>query len=281
MHKKAILSLLAAAAVASPALAFPTPWYQNDLDDLASATALGGSALGTAPNFAPSLYGNKFQSTGDSRLFWSTAQTQAIFTGWDDSAGITIDAIISGFGPNVTRDSGIWSVGHRNPDKFLVTAVQNDRLRINIRNAAGFPDGGNTRTLETANLNFQAHIDYRVTVRQHTSNGNGGDLLVYLESLNDGGAQYPAGTLVGTLDLISTYAFNFPLTAGSGPALGMSIGNRHPFGTAATILQNGEAIDQVRIYNGNYHPSEIAIPEPASLLLVAAGGLLVSRRRRA
>lgn len=273
------------------ALAAPVPFWQTTLDDVASSTVDGGQLLGTAPNFpAGSMVGsystgNKFQSTGDSRLFWPTAAVQSIFTGWDDSAGITVDAIISGFGPGVTRDSGVWSVGHRNPDKFFIIAVQSigsdNRLRINIRNHTGFPDGGNTRTLETAPLGLQADVDYRVTVRQHISNGNGGDLEVYLESLNDGGTQYAPGTLVGTLDLAGNYVFNFPLTAGSGPALGMSIGNRHPFGSANTILKNGEAIDEVRVYNGNYLPSEIPIPEPATwaLLTLAAGALLRRSRR--
>lgn len=278
MQTKPILGLLTGMALTSSLLAAPVPVYQNDLDDLASATALGGQALGSAPVFVPSEYGNKFQSTGDSRLFWNTAATQAIFAGWDDSAGITVDALISGFGPGVARDSGIWSVGHRNNDNFFIIAVRDDTLRINIRNDSG-TDAGNTRNLQTGDLGLVASTTYRVTVRQHSSNGDGGDLLVYLESLTDGGAQYPPGTLVGTLDLVAGYTFNFPLEAGSGPALGMSIGNRHPFGDATTILKNGEAIDQVRVYNGNYHPSELIIPEPSALLL-AAGGLVLLRRRR-
>lgn len=278
MQIRCLMGWLAGAALTSSVVAAPVPVYQNDLDDLASATALGGQALGSAPTFPPSEYGNKFQSTGDSRLFWSTAETQAIFTGWDDTAGITMDALISGFGPGITRDSGIWSVGHRNNDNFFIAAVQNDTLRINIRNDSGV-DAGNTRTVQTGNLGLVASTTYRVTIQQHASNGNGGDMLVYLESLTDGGAQYAPGTLVGTLDLAAGYNFNFPLEAGSGPALGMSIGNRHPFGSATTILKDGEAIDQVRIYNGNHHPSELAIPEPSALLL-AAGGLVLLRRRR-
>jgi hypothetical protein len=140
-------------------------------------------------------------------------------------------------------------------------------------------DSGATRTVQTGNLGLIGSTTYRVTIRQHLSNGDGGDLEVYLESITDGGAQYAPGTLVGTLNLVSDYVFDFPLEDGSGPALGMSIGNRHPFGSATTILKDGEAIDEVRIYNGNYLPSEISIPEPATLALLAIGGLMLARRR--
>lgn len=281
MKKASVLLWFSAGMVsASAAFGLPTPVYHNTLDDLGAATALNGQAFGSAPAFPAGTYGNKLQSTGDSRLFWDATATKAIFDGWDDAAGITVDALISGFGPGVTRDSGIWSVGHRTPDNFFVAAVQNDTLRINVRNDSPNVDSATTRTVQTASLGLLAETTYRVTIRQHVSNGNGGNLEVYLESITDNGAQYAAGTLVGTLDLAANYVFNFPLENGSGPALGMSIGNRHPFGSATTILKNGESIDEVRIFNGNYLPSEIPIPEPATLALLTAGGMLLARRRR-
>lgn len=268
-------------SLGSPVLALPVPIWHNTLDDLAASTKDGGVAEGAAPSFIPGVVVspmttiNRWQSTADgedavtggSRLFWNTAAVKAIFAGWTDANGITVDLYFSGFGPGVTRDSGLWSVGHRGADNFLIIAIRDDTIRINIRNDSG-PDAGGTRTLQTANLGLVAATTYRLTVRQHVGNGNGGDLEVYLDDV--GGNQYSNAAPLATLDLVANYAFNFPLETGSGPALGMSIGNRHPFpgsGSGGSVLNAGEAVDEVRVFNGNFTPAMLDVGgEPVAII---------------
>lgn len=239
----------------------PTPIWHNTLDDLASSTINGGQVYGSTPTFPtgqvarPLTTAGKLQSTGDSRLFWGTTEVQSIFAGWDDANGITVDLYFSGFGPGVDRDSGLWSVGHRRSDNFFIIAVRDDTLRINVRNDGGGPDRNTTHTIQTSSLGLIAGETYRLTVRQHVTLGNGGDMEVYLDDL--GADVYSNETPLVVLDLPTGYYFDFPLEAGSGPALGMSIGNRHPFATASTILRGGEAIDEVRIFNGSFTPAQL------------------------
>ena len=248
------------------ALGQPVPVWHNKLDDMASSTTDGGQVYGSSPTFPPGIVSpplttvNKLQSTGDSRLFWGTSQVQNIFGSWNDADGITVDLYFSGFGPGVDRDSGLWSVGHRVSDNFFIIAVRDDTLRINVRNDSDSPDSGTTHTIQTGNLGLIAGETYRLTVRQHTSLGNDGDLEVYLDDL--GGNAYSNDTPLGVKDLPTGYYFNFPLETGSGPALGMSIGNRHPFATSSTVLKNGEAIDEIRIFNGNFTPAELDFTGP-------------------
>ena len=62
----------------------------------------------------------------------------------------------------------------------------------------------------------------------------------------------------------------------------MHVGDKYPhFGASGFELTNGDAVDNIRVYNGVYLPSELGtIPEPTSLLLMAVGvwGLLCRRR---
>lgn len=249
------------------------PVWHNTLEDLTASTIDSGQALGSAPSFQPGIVSpplttvykwvstasGEDAATGGSRVFWGTTAVQTIFAGWTDANGITVDLYFSGFGPGVTRDSGLWSVGHRNSDDFLIIAVRNDTLRVNIRNDRG-PDAGATRTIQTGNLGLIASETYRVTVRQHVTNGDGGDIEVYLDDL--GGSIYSNATPIATLNLVSNYVFHFPLEAGSGPALGMTIGDRHPFTSSdngGTVLNAGEAVDEVRVFNGNYTPAELDV----------------------
>ena len=274
--------LFMVAVLTMPMLTFgQTPVWHNTLEDVASSTIDGGVLEGSAPVFAPGVVSppratvNKFQSTGDSRLFWGTTEVQTIFAGWNDTNGITVDLYFSGInGSTHSDDSGLWSVGHRGPDQALTIVVRDDTLRLSI----GSPGSGPSSILQSADLNLQAAETYRVTVRQHATVGNGGDLEVYLDDL--GGAVYSNAAPLLTKDLPDAYNFGFPLDAGGGPALGMNIGSRHPYDSASTRLQNGEAVDEVRVFNGNWTPAQLDIPEPASLLLMAGGAVALVRRPR-
>jgi hypothetical protein len=265
----------------------PVPLWHNTLEDNASSTIDGGVLQGSAPVYTPGIVTpplttvNKFESTGSSNVFWGTTQVQNIFTGWSDPDGVTVDLYFSGIdGSTHSGDSGLWSVGHRVNDNFLLIGVRDDSIRINFRNDSG-PDAGNTRSFQTGNLNLDPDETYRLTLRQHSSLGDGGDVELYLDDL--GGAVYSnaAPILIGDLQDSPPYVWNFPLEAGSGPALGMSIGDRHPFAGADTSLRDGEAVDEVRIFNASYSPADLDIPEPATALLLALTLPLLARRRRA
>jgi hypothetical protein len=168
-------------------------------------------------------------------------------------------------------------------DNFLILVARDDEFRFNIRDEGHAGDiGGGTHTILTQGIDLNPGTTYRLTVRQHSSLGNGGDLEIFLESISDGGAQYPGTDLpVGTADL-PVGDFDFPsYDGGSGEPLAMRVGDKYPhFGGSGFELRNGDVIDNVRVFNGVYLPSELGtIPEPCTLLLLAAGALPLFRRR--
>ena len=265
----------------------PVPDWHNTLEDNAASTIDGGVLQGSAPVYTPGIVScplttvNKFESTGSSNVFWGTTEVQNIFTGWSDPDGVTVDLYFSGInGSTHSGDSGLWSVGHRADDNFLLIGVRDDYLRINFRNDTDGPDSNTTYSFGTADLGLDPDETYRVTVRQHSSLASG--VEVYLDDL--GGNVYstasPLPITHGNAPP-SGYWWNFPLEQGGDPDLGMSIGDRHPFPGPDTSLGDGEAVDEVRIFNGNYSPADLDIPEPATALLLALTLPLLARRRRA
>ncbi len=277
------------------------------------------------PSFVPGAVGNKFRTadrtTGIDNdrastaawLTWGSAEVQSIFGTnaapiYKDADGITIDLYFSGIGagqpptgqtPNT--DIGLWGVGHRGADNFILLGVQNNALRLNLRNDNSPPGQQATSTTfnwVTANNLLIAAQTYRVTVRQH-KDLNGGFPEIYLDDLDDSISNvYDGPTLVpwtisgGTLP--ANYQFNFPLENSSGgsppQALAMTIGSRYPVHLPAgqpvangnSEIYNGMAIDDVKIYNGAYTPAQIdyVVPEPSSLCLLALGLLVPSLARR-
>jgi hypothetical protein len=288
MYKKLIcsFSLVLLLSLVSSVSATPVPVFHSTLNDAASVTGTGGVISGGGifvPTSVPAGSIAKFQSTGNSTANWDTTETDNIFAGWDKTQGITVDLYFSGIGEAV-GDVGLWSVGKRQGgDNFLILVARDDEFRFNIRDEGGTGDiGGGTHTILTQGVDLSPGTTYRLTVRQHSSLGNGGDLDIFLESIGDGGVQYPGTDLpVRTLDL-PVGDFDFPsYDGGTGEPLGMRVGDKYPhFGGSGFELRNGDSIDNVRVFNGVYLPSEIGtIPEPCTLLLLAVGAFPLLRRR--
>lgn len=288
MYKKLIcsFSVVVLLSLAGGVNAAPVPVFHSTLNDTASVTSTGGVVIGGAfvPAAVPPGSVAKFQSTGGSTANWGTTETDTIFSGWDKTRGITVDLYFSGIG-EAAGDVGLWSVGKRQGgDNFLILVARDDEFRFNIRDEGGAGDiGGGTHTILTSGVDLNPAITYRLTVRQHSSLGNGGDLEIFLESVSDAGAQYPgADSPIRTLDLPAGN-FDFPsYDGGSGEPLGMRVGDKYPhFGGSGFELRDGDAVDNVRVFNGVYLPSELGtIPEPCTLLLLSAGALPLVRRRR-
>ena len=282
------LSAILLLCLVSSVVGQPVPVFHSTLNDAASVTDTGGVIAGGGvfvPTTVPAGSIAKFQSTGNSTVNWDTTETDNIFAGWDKTQGITVDLYFLGIG-EAAGDVGLWSVGKRQGgDNFLILVARDDELRFNIRDEGGTGDiGGGTHTILTSGVDLNPVTTYRLTVRQHSSLGNGGDLEIFLESISDSGAQYPATDLhIRTLDLPAG-DFDFPSYDGGSPAepLAMRVGDKYPhFGGSGFELRNGDSIDNVRVFNGIYLPSELgAIPEPCTLLPLAAGTFALFRRRR-
>jgi len=293
IRRFAIVGVLTVVAGASSVLGVPVPVWHTTLNDEASVTSTGGTLV-NGPQFVPTAYPagsvNKFQSTGSSTAQWDADTTAAIFAGWDKTKGITVDMYFSGIGDGSGNngDVGLWSVGKRyGGDNFLILVARGDEFRFNIRDEGGAGDiGGSTHNILTNDINLNPSITYRLTVRQHSSLGDGADFQIFLQSISDGGAQYPATDVpVWTHNIPGTGNFRFPVWEDpslSGEPLRMHVGDKYPhFGGSGFELENGDAVDNIRVYNGVFLPSELGtIPEPTTLALLAVGSLMLVRRRR-
>lgn len=293
MYKKFVLLFLFVGVLtfAGTVNANVLPVFHTTLNDAASVTSTGGVITGGGAFVSTSVPAGsvaKFQSTGNSTANWGSTETANIFAGWDKTLGITVDLYFSGIGEGGTGsngDVGLWSVGKRQGgDNFLILVARNDELRFNIRDEGGAGDiGGSTHTILTTGVDLNPATTYRLTVRQHANLGASGDLQIFLESISDGGAQYAAtDTPIRSLSLTGGN-FRFPIDdTGSGEPLEMRVGDKYPhFGGSGFELESGDSIDNVRIFNGVYLPSELGtIPEPCTLLLLGAGAVGLLRRRR-
>ncbi len=283
MRPRTLLSIATVLATACVTLG-QTPVFSTTLNDLASITATGGvnnNGGVFVPTSFPAFSVNKYQSTGNSTASWGRTQTQAIFAGWDNSQGITVDLYFSGIGEGGVGsdgDVGLWSVGKRlGGDNFLILVARVDEFRFNIRDTGGAGNiGGGTHTILTTGVDLNPATTYRLTVRQHSSLGTNGDLQIFLESISDGGAQYPANQPPIRSLTLTGGNFGFPVDVGAGTdALGMRIGDKYPlFGGSGFQLENGDAVDEVRVYNGSFTPAQLdagGLPTPVISADVTSG----------
>jgi hypothetical protein len=149
-------------------------------------------------------------------------------------------------------------------DGFFILSVRDGSLRFPFRDSyTNYSESPHLTNVPLAN-----DVTYRLTVRQYDT-----DFEVYL----DGGAYSNNAPVYVDNTWNETIAFPQFNDGGGGGGREMAVGNRAIFGG---LLQSGEWVDNVRVFNGYYTPTEIgAIPEPCSLLLLSVGALPLLRRK--
>lgn len=228
------------------------PKFHTTLDDTASITVTNGTEQGSAPSYVAGAIGNAFQSTGTSYARWTDARVGTIFSGWNNSSGVTVDLYFRGdHWSTHTGDSGLWSIVRRSSDAFIIVSVRAGKLRLLFNNNTGNTtqwkytfDGGLTPGEIAPDLPLADNTTYRLTMRQLN-----GAFELYL----NGGAYSNAAPVFTASNLPAGYTWNMVPSGGS-PAREMNVGNRGAFGGT---LQAGEWVDNVRVFNGYFSPANI------------------------
>lgn len=259
--------------LAVPAAVFgtPVPVWHNTLESDSTSTVDGGVIKNPPSTYIAGADGNAFAGNSSVHVAWNNAALVSIFDSvWNNTLGTTIDLYFSGnHWDTHAGDSGLWSVWDRGGgnDGHMIVSVQNGKLRFPWRDS--YSNATTTHLLSSVPL--ANNVTYRLTVRQF-----GTAFQVYL----NGGA-YSNSSPVYTGTQAATVSFPAPNT-GTTTSLGreMTVGHRTRF-TTSGLLQSGEWVDNIRVFNGYYTPDEIgAIPEPASFLLLALGSVAMLRRSR-
>ena len=247
-----------------------TPVWTNTLENDATSTVDGGAIVNPPSSYVPGSHGNAFAGNGSVYASWDNADVATIFDGvWDNDAGSTVDLSFRGdHWDTHSGDSGLWSVVDRldGPDGYYIVSVRDGSLRFPYKDSyTNYSEAPHLTGVTLAN-----DTTYRLTVRQLDNN-----FEVYL----DGGA-YSNGSPVYS-DNTWDETIAFPQENGGSGSSGrqMNVGNRSSF--FGGMLQSGEWVDSIRVYNGYHTPAEIGvIPEPCSLLLLSIGALPLLRRKR-
>jgi len=246
----------------------PTPVWSSTLDDDLSITGTGGAIVNPPSTYVPGAFGDAFAGNSSVYGAWDNATVAGIFDGvWNNAAGSTIDLYFSGnHWSTHSGDSGLFAIVDRfgstssppdSYDGFYILSVRDGVLRLPYRNS-----GNNQTVTFTGPGRLTDNQMYHLTVRQKDT-----ALDVYLN-----------GALYGSVATASTYDFPWFNNGATGGGRQMTVANRSLFGG---ILQAGEWVDQVSVYNGFYTPAEL-IPEPTSLALLGLGfGCVALLRRKA
>jgi hypothetical protein len=271
-HGKRIVQWVALAALLAwpaTALAVPLPVWSNTLESDATSTVDGGEIVNSPSTYVPGAVGNAFAGNGDVYASWDNADVAAIFdTAWDNSLGSTIDLYFQGdHWDNHSGDSGLWTVVDRlggDPDGYYILSVRDGSLRFPYRDSYS----GNAVAYHLTGVALANDTTYQLTVRQFDN-----DFEVYL----DGGAYSNAAPIFTSNDPVGTISFPEFNDGSHSGGRAMTVGTRAIFGGT---LQSGEWVDQINVYNGYHTPAELAIPEPASVSLLAVAFLPLLCRRR-
>jgi len=222
-------------------------WY-NSCNNDAELLKDGGTMSSGFPWYATGVSGDAYAGDGFVYAQWDNILVSNVFNhlprAWDDTAGSTIDLYFRGdHWSTHVGDSGLFAIVDRYSgyDGFYILSVRDGVLRIPYRNSAN-----NENTTFTGASRLTDNTTYRLTVRQNDT-----ALEVYLD-----------GVLYGSTLTASTYVFP-QWNTGSGTTISggrkMLIGSRgDPFFTG--ILQAGEWVDEIAVYNGYYLPSELPLP---------------------
>jgi len=229
---------------AGTAAADPTPIWENTLEDDSTSTIDGGSIVSGPSSYVTGAYGKAFAGNGSVYANWGNTDVENIFGSWNDSNGSTVDLYFRGdHWDTHSGDSGFWSVTDRyvGNDGYIMVSVRDGSLRFPMKDSyTGYGNNPHLTGVALAN-----NITYRLTMRQHSTN-----FEVYL----DGGA-YSNDTPVYTTTFSQT--ISFPEYNSGSPGRDMAVGDRAIFGG---LLQSGEWVDEIRVYNGYYTPAEIGTP---------------------
>lgn len=229
-------------AVAQEAL---VPVWHSTLDDEASITADGGEVVSGPANFVPGAINYAFAGNGSVYASWDNTDVAGIFDNvWDNDAGSTVDLYFRGnHWDTHSGDSGLWSVVDRysGNDGYFITSVRGGSLRFPYKDSfTGYSEAPHLTSIALEN-----DVIYRLTVRQYDTS-----FEVYL----DGGIYSNDSPIYADYTWDETICFP---QYNTGPPGGreMNVGNRSSFFEGR--LQNGEWVDNVRVYNGYYTPAEL------------------------
>ncbi len=213
--------------------------WHGRLDDAESIASDGGEIVNGPASFVAGVEGNAFAGNGSAYVSWDDGDVGDIFAGWDNDSGVTVDLYFRGNHWNShSGHSGLWSIVRRGSDRYIILSVYNGKMRHMFR------DAGGEFKYRITGVTLINNVTYRLTIRQAD-----GVFEVYL----GGGGHSNDFPVFSAGDLPSGHTWDFVPSGGSS-AREMNVGRRAIFDG---VLQSGEWVDNVRVYNGFYTPEEI------------------------